>query len=175
MLNSDWIAASISLKKHLGLDWKPKTVKIADIQSGKEAVPSNSTPSPSVSSKNVNPSLSSAVASSPKKKKKGNTTKINPKQVKAKEDGSSDEDEDEDEILLPIISTAQFKQQKKEPKKTVSQAFVSSILVEEALSAESNQQPLDLSDPNLYAEDGVEVPLATIDWRPVEKRTKKKK
>jgi hypothetical protein len=174
MLNSDWIAASISLKKHLGLDWKPKTVKIADIQSGKEAVPtttpSSVLPQPPDSSINLSPSLSPAVVTqassfSSSKKKKTNSNKKNQK-VKEKEEEESSSD---DGLFTPIISTAQLKQPSKQKvrKEKPSQTVVSST---EVPKTESNR-PLDLSDPNLYAEDCVAVPL----WHPVEKRAKKKK
>lgn len=188
MLNTDWIPASIALKKHIGLDWKPKTVKIADIQSGKDAVP---TPAPatkaSVSaaatkasisaeiSPSHSPGTSATISSKKPPKKKSKITKKREKEDREKEDSSSD-DEDEDELLVPMISKSQpTKQMKKDGVRrtdNISHAFVSSV---EAPSAHDNSHPLDLSDPNLYVDDHAPIPLAAIDWQPVEKRLKKRK
>ncbi len=48
MFNSEWITSSVSIKKYIGLDWKPKSVKVADIQSSKEAIPSPVVPIPNI-------------------------------------------------------------------------------------------------------------------------------
>lgn len=184
MLNSDWIPASIAIKKHIGLDWKPKTVKIADIQSGKDAVSaatiSNPTPNPQEQSftittpssadsiNSASPAGSPAVVASKRSPKKKSAT---PKKRREKGD-SSDEDE---EILVPIVETQSSKLQTKSKDlirpENISHAIFSSV--ETPVQYDSNR-PLDPSDPNLYVEDHI-IPTTAIDWQPVEKRSKKKK
>jgi hypothetical protein len=185
MLNTDWIPASVALKKHIGLDWKPKTVKIADIQSGKEAVPilppatkASASSSPSAGLSQSSPPTSSATAVSKKPPKKKSKTS---KKRREKDESSSSDDEDEDELLVPMISTSQPKQKKRDANgvrrtDNISHAFISSVETPPPLpSAHDSSHPLDLSDPNLYVDDHAPIPLAAIDWQPVEKRMKKRK
>jgi hypothetical protein len=185
MLNTDWIPASVALKKHIGLDWKPKTVKIADIQSGKDAVP---VPTPATkitapisaasatSSQSVSPSTAAKVTKKSQKKKAN--SHLNKRREKY-ESSSDEEDDDDDQLLVPMIATSQPQQKRKKGEAArrtdnISHAFISSLETPPPV-ASSNGHPLDLSDPNLYGEDHASIPLAAIDWQPVEKKTKAKK
>lgn len=177
MLNSDWIAASIVLKKHIGLDWKPKTVKIADIQSGKEAIPtsvnSNSNEEsnrPVLSESDISASSSvspTAVLNSSCSKRSPNKKKSTPK----KQSDKSESSDEEDLIVRTMESPSKRPIKSKENLRpeNISHAIFSSV--ETPLQTDQSH-PLDLSDPKLYVEDHVTIP---VDWQTVEKRSKKKK
>ena len=66
MLNSEWDHAAIKLKKYLGIDPKPKGVKLADIESATSAVPKNrSAQSNGIVDLNAQQNLSSFLQSKP--------------------------------------------------------------------------------------------------------------
>jgi hypothetical protein len=64
ILNSEWFELSIKLKKWIGIDPNPKTIKVADIQTGKDAIPIIKN-SPSVNNSTTS-SASAILAGNPK-------------------------------------------------------------------------------------------------------------
>ena len=183
MLNSEWIPASIILKKYIGLEWKLKTVKVADIQSGKEAVPTpNSIPS------NQPTQLKSNIVI-PKDEKIENVVNI---QKSENENPKINEITNINESV-PIVEivhqnnnnnnsecaesnekneSKKLKQKKqKSNKNNVTNNLVQNIDETNQISTEiPKENSLDLSDPNLYAEDNYIV----SDWIMVGKKNNNK-
>lgn len=202
MLNSEWIPASINLKKYIGLEWKLKTVKVADIQSGREAVPSPNTPVVNIHNNNENNNETNSKTSSKnnnkkdknkqpleKSEKNGNNqnNQIND-QVNNNNNNNNNTNNDQSEVVEnnevhsiaeDVIENANInnnnnnekKQKQKKQKNNKNNNEKSESITENYNPYENlTETSLDLSDPNLYAEDYV-VPA---DWTIVEKKSNKK-